>query len=48
MKWIRSSILSQCKELNIGTMCLVYEFQLLHERESFAVAGDEKAAFLVG
>ena len=38
--WMRSTILSQCRDLSSG-LCAVLGFQLLSEQESFAVAGNE-------
>ena len=45
--WMRSSILSQCRNLRTGVICSVLRFQLLREQVSFAVAGDEIYVFTV-
>ena len=47
LKWMRSSNLSQCRDLSTGKMCSVLKFQLLREKGSFAVAGDEIFVFAV-
>ena len=38
---MRSSILSQCRDLSTGVICSVLGFELLREQGSFAVAVDE-------
>ena len=44
---MRSSILSQCRDLSTGVICSVLGFQLLREQGSFAVIGVEIFVFTV-
>ena len=44
---MRSSILSQCRDLSTEVICSVFGFELLREQGSFAVAGDKIFVFAV-
>ena len=45
VQWMRSSILSQCRDLSTGVICTVLRFQLMREQGTFAVTGDEIFVF---